>query len=138
MNIKPVVLIAVVLIAVSAATAQDTSASTDTAVLSDTHGYDISRYMEELTNRVRYNWYSIMPDVARREKGKVVVHFMIIRDGKVQDLRLVASSNVQPLDRAATGAIQLSSPFSPFPPDFKGEHLLLQFSFFYNMKSEKQ
>ena len=69
MNMKPIVVvfIAVVLIAVSVATAQDTSSSVDPpTILSDTHGYDFSRYMGELIKRVRYNWYSVIPEVARR------------------------------------------------------------------------
>src|SRR5262245_29170464 len=136
MNIKPVVvLMAVVSIAGSAATAQDTSSSMDAPViLSDTHGYDFSRYMGELTKRVRYNWYAIMPEVARQgEKGRVVVTFTIVQDGKIQDLRLVASSNVQALDRAAAAAIKLSDPFARLPSDFKGDHIMLQFSFLYNI-----
>jgi TonB family protein len=141
MNIRLVlVFIVVVFFASFTAIAQDTSSSLDApTVLSDTQGYDFSSYMRELTNRVRYNWYALIPDVAvRGEKGKVVVIFTIIRNGKVQDLRLVASSNVQPLDRAATGAIQVSDPFSPLPSDFKGERIILQLTFLYNIKSEKQ
>src|SRR5215470_12198342 len=142
MNMKPIVVfITVVLIAVSAATAQDTSSSVDPpTILSDTHGYDFSRYMGELIKRVRYNWYSVIPEVARRgeKAGRVVVIFTIFQDGKVQDLRLVASSNVDVLDRAARAAIKLSDPFAALPSDFKGDHIILQFSFLYNIKSEKK
>ena len=141
MNMKPIVVfIAVVLIAVSVATAQDTISSVDPpTILSDTHGYDLSRYMGELIKRVRINWNSVIPELARRgEKGgRVVIIFTIVQDGKVQDLRLVVSSNVAALDRAAAAAIRLSEPFSPLPSDFKGDRLLLEFPFRYNIESEK-
>ena len=141
MNIKPVVvLIVIIFIAAMAATAQDTSSSLDAPmVLSDTQGYDFSSYMRELTNRVRYNWYALIPGVAvRGEKGRVIVVFTIFRNGTVQNLHVVASSKVEVLDRAATAAIKASDPFAALPADFKGEHIDLQLSFLYNIKSENQ
>ena len=141
MNIRPtLVLIVIVFVAVSAATAQDKSFSVEPPTLfSDSHGYDFVPYIRALMNRVRYNWYMMIPEVARRgEKGKVSVIFTIIRDGKVQDLRLVLSSKVQALDRAATAAIEASNPFAALPSDFKGEHIDLQLTFLYNIKSENQ
>jgi len=140
MNIKPVVvLIVIVFVAVATATAQDKSFSIEPpTLLSDSLGYDFARYIGALMNRVRYNWYMMIPEEARRgEKGKVFVIFTIIRDGKVQDLRLV-STKVRALDRAATGAIEASNPFAALPSDFKGDHIDLQLSFLYNIKSENQ
>ena len=137
MKIKPVVLIVVVFIAVSAATAQDTSYSIEPpTILSNSLGYDFARYIGPLMNRVRYNWYMMIPEVARRgEKGRVVVIFTIIRNGTVQNLRVVASSKVEVLDRAATAAIKASDPFAPLPADSKGEYLDLQLDFLYNIKA---
>jgi TonB family protein len=138
MNIKPiVVLIVIVFVALSTATAQDKSFSIEPpTLLSDTHGYDFVSYIRALMNRVRNNWYMMIPDVARRgEKGRVFVIFTIIRDGRVQDLRLV-SSKVQALDQAAKGAIEASDPFAALPADFKGKHLSVQLSFLYNIKPE--
>jgi TonB family protein len=138
MNIKPVVVpIAVVLMAVSAATAQDTSYSIEQpTILSDSLGYDFARYIGPLMNRVRYNWYMMIPEVARRgEKGKVLVIFTLIRNGTVQNLRVAASSKVE-LDRAAKAAIEASDQFSPLPSDFKGDHIDLLLSFLYNIKSD--
>ena len=140
MNIKPVVvLIVIVFVAVATATAQDKSFSIEPlTLLSDSLGYDFARYIGALMNRVRYNWYMMIPEEARRgEKGKVFVIFTITRDGKVQDLRLV-STKVRALDRAATAAIEASNPFAALPSDFKADHIDLQLSFLYNLKSENQ
>jgi len=141
MNLRPVVvLIFIVFVAVGAATAQDKSFSTELPILlSDPHGYDFGRYIGAMMNRVRDNWYMMIPEEARRgEKGRVVVTFTIIRDGKVQGLRLAASSKVQALDRAATAAIEASNPFAALPSDFKGDHIDLALGFLYNIKSENQ
>jgi TonB family protein len=95
--------------------------------------------MMGVITRVRQNWYTLIPESARKgEKGRVYVTFTIIRTGKVQDLRILASSRNAVLDRAAYGAISSSDPFAALPSDFKGERLVLQFKFSYNEKSQEK
>jgi TonB family protein len=115
--------------------AQATEASIDQATIySDTAGYNFSQYLNALVVRVRKNWYSVMPEAARKgEKGKVVVAFTIARNGQVQDLRVVEKSGVQALERGAVAAIQNSSPFEALPAEFKGDRLTLGMPFLYNM-----
>jgi TonB family protein len=67
------------------------------------------------------------------QKGRVAIIFEILKDGSVPQLRLVAGSGLDPLDRAAIGAIRASNPFPPLPAEFTGEHLVLQFIFLYNL-----
>jgi len=53
----------------------------------------------------------------------------------VPQVRLVASSGSDPLDRAALTGIRASSPFPPLPDEFTGNHLVLQFIFLYNLSA---
>jgi TonB family protein len=104
-------------------------------ILSDTKGYDFGPYMNQVVNRVRYNWYSLIPESARLgKKGRVVITFMITHNGSVQDVQLRANSGADPLDRAALGAITASNPFAQLPQGFDGDHLVLQFTFLYNIR----
>jgi TonB family protein len=104
-------------------------------ILSDTRGYDFGPYMNQVVNRVRVNWYSLIPQAARLRqlKGRVVIIFTITKDGTVEDERIVADSGNLPLDRAAEGSILASNPFPRIPDDFDGDNLVLQFTFLYNM-----
>jgi TonB family protein len=104
-------------------------------ILSDTRGYDFGPYMNQVVNRVRYNWYSLIPEIARLgRKGRVVITFMITQNGSIQDVQLRANSGTEPLDRAAWGAITASNPFARLPAGFDGDHLVLQFTFLYNIR----
>ena len=104
-------------------------------ILSDTRGYDFGPYMNQVVNRVRVNWYSLIPEIARLGKrGRVVIIFTILKTGTVSDIRLVANSGTDPLDRAALGSITASNPFQQLPPNFEGDHLVLQFTFLYNLQ----
>ena len=103
-------------------------------ILSDTRGVDFGPYLARVVWNVRRNWYAVIPVTARLgTKGRVAIVFEILKDGSVPELRLVASSGVDPLDRAAVAAIRASNPFPPLPEEFTGEHLVLQFIFLYNM-----
>jgi TonB family protein len=104
-------------------------------ILSDTKGYDFGPYMNQVINRVRYNWYSLIPEIARLGKrGKVVIIFTITENGTVNNAHIVANSGTEPLDRAAFGAITASNPFAKLPGGFDGDHLDLQFTFLYNIR----
>ena len=104
-------------------------------ILSDTKGYDFGPYMNQVVNRVRVNWYSLIPEIARLgKKGRVVIIFTISENGTIQDIRLVANSGTEPLDRAAMGAITASNPFARLPANFDGDHIVLQFTFLYNIR----
>jgi TonB family protein len=103
-------------------------------ILSDTRGVDFGPYLARVVFIVRRNWYSVIPESARLgEKGRVGVVFEILKDGSVPQLRLVASSGSDPLDRAAVTGVHASAPFPPLPAEFTGNHLVLQFIFLYNL-----
>ncbi|HUU15054.1 MAG TPA: energy transducer TonB [Terriglobia bacterium] len=103
-------------------------------ILSDTRGVDFGPYLARVVWNVRRNWYAVIPVTARLgTKGRVGIVFEILKDGSVPELRLVASSGSDPLDRAALAAIRASNPFPPLPEEFTGEHLVLQFIFLYNL-----
>jgi TonB family protein len=104
-------------------------------ILSDTRGYDFGPYMNQVVNRVRYNWYSLIPEIARLGKrGKVVIVFTITKNGIIANLHQVANSGDTALDRAAYGSISASNPFAQLPAGFDGDHLDLQFTFLYNIR----
>ena len=44
-----------------------------------------------------------------------------------------SASGTEALDRAAVAGISASQPFPPFPTEYKGDKITLQFNFAYNM-----
>jgi TonB family protein len=106
-------------------------------ILSDTRGVDFSPYLVRLLREVRRNWYAVIPESARflGEQGRVVIVFTIEKDGSVPrgEPRVVAPSGRSHLDRPALAAIRTSQPFPPLPAEFDGPHIVLQFTFLYNL-----
>ena len=117
------------------AVGQNSSLSIDppTILSPNPAGYDIAPFLINMLDRLRFSWYAVMPEAARRgEKGRVDFIFTIVRDGTVQDVKLILTSGNQALDQAAEAAIQRSR-FAPIPDGFKGDQFTLRVPFLYNM-----
>ena len=104
-------------------------------ILSDTMGVDFGPYLKGLKVTVQEHWYSLMPESARppvMKSGKTVVKFAVMRDGRVENIKIEQSAGDQELDRAAYGALAYSSPLAHLPASFTGDSLLIRANFFYN------
>lgn len=104
-------------------------------ILNDTRGVDFGAWLRIIYFRVRDNWYAAIPELIRTgTRGKTVLIFDVLKDGRILNLQVAKTSGVQPYDRAAISSINLSVPFPNFPPAFSGEYLTIQFSYFYNIR----
>ena len=86
-------------------------------------------YMRDLEQRIKRNWSPPKGDSSKR----VVITFTIGRDGRLLSHRVTKSSGVPLADRAAMSAIELTAPFRPLPPEFKGQSVPIEFKFDYNV-----
>jgi len=105
-------------------------------ILSDTEGVDFGPYLKRVVDEVREHWYQLIPESAQYKKGNLGIEFVILKDGSVAGMKLVASSGDVALDRAAWGGITGSNPFPVLPPEFNGKFLALRFRFYYNPDKE--
>lgn len=104
-------------------------------ILSDTQGVNFGPWLTAVYFRVRNNWYSVIPQVYRSGlKGVVVIVFDVRRNGSLQELEIVRSSDFSPYDRAAVSSLKLSEPLPNFPGAFKKDRLTLQFTYLYNIR----
>ena len=111
------------------------SQASNIQLLSNPLGVDFRPYLTQVLAAVKRNWMNIIPESVTKlgRRGKVGIQFSIARDGHVPKLVIAASSGADPLDRAAVAGISASVPFPPLPSEFKGDHIVLQFNFAYNM-----
>jgi len=92
---------------------------------------DFGPYMRELQRRIKRNW----EPPKGNESKRVVILFKVSRDGRLLSLRVFKSSGVSEADKAAISAVELTAPFSPLPPEYKGNDIDIQFTFDYNVFS---
>jgi TonB family protein len=103
-------------------------------LLTDPQGVDFRPYLVRILASVKQHWLSVMPEsVKLGRRGKVAIQFSISRDGGVPKLVIAEASGENALDRAAVAGISASVPFPPLPSEFKGDRIVLQMNFAYNM-----
>jgi protein TonB len=85
----------------------------------DDPDFTYSYYIDSMLAAIRSHW--TRPPVGRGVEG--VVHFRILKDGRVEDLRLITSSGRESFDRAALRAVSNASPLPPLPAGYRKEHL---------------
>nr|VFJ48175.1 MAG: protein TonB [Candidatus Kentron sp. FW]VFJ53656.1 MAG: protein TonB [Candidatus Kentron sp. FW] len=72
-------------------------------------------YLAALRRRIERRKYYPRASQRRGEEGKVVVSFVIRKDGELTDLAIVRSSGIQRLDEAALKTLRRITPFEPIP-----------------------
>jgi len=91
-------------------------------------------YIETLKNKVSASWYSGLVAPGQRGQFLVVVDFKILRDGRIQDLKIAQNSGISSLDLSALRAIENSAPFPPLPGDYPYSYLPISFDFVWGKK----
>lgn len=90
---------------------------------------DFGPYMRELQRRIKMNWDPPKGDESKR----VILLFKIAKDGRLLSCSVHKSSGLPNADKAAIQAVQLSAPFKPLPPNYRGSSIDIQFTFDYNV-----
>lgn len=101
---------------------------------SDPMGVDFRPYMLQVLAAIRRNWFAVYPEAARLgQRGSVALQFAVAKQGSVTKVVFSGQSNAKALDQAAVAAISASNPLPPLPAEFKGDRIVLQMTFLYNM-----
>jgi TonB family protein len=101
---------------------------------SDPLGVDFQPYLIQVLAAVRRNWNAVYPEAARRGmRGRVAIEFSVAKQGTVVKIVYGNQSGSKPLDEAAVAAISASTPLPPLPLGFRGDRIVLQLTFLYNM-----
>ncbi|MBI4463727.1 MAG: TonB family protein [Acidobacteria bacterium] len=88
-----------------------------------------SWYVRAIRNRISANWLKGTVDPSVLSAPRVYATFDILRDGRVVNVQLTASSGVASLDRSALRAVYDSSPMPALPADYPGSSVAVEFWF---------
>jgi TonB family protein len=106
----------------------------DFQLKSDPMGVDFSAYLQQVLAAVKLNWSAAFPTAARLgQRGVVTLEFGVAKDGTVTKIVFASQSGARALDNASVAAISASNPLPALPKDFKGDRIILQMSFMYNI-----
>jgi TonB family protein len=93
-------------------------------------------YAKVVKERIQQHW--AYPVVARENymQGNLMIIFRLEKNGHLVNSRITRSSGYQILDGSSLRAIELASPFPPFPDTIPVKFLNINASFTYKLKFE--
>ncbi len=101
---------------------------------SDPMGVDFQAYLQQVLARVKMNWAAVFPTAARLgQRGVVTLEFAVATDGTITKIVFDGQSGAKALDNASVAAISASNKLPVLPKEYKGDRIVLQLSFMYNM-----
>lgn len=96
-------------------------------------GPDFGPYMRNLQNNIKANW-----NPPRYNESKhVMLLFTIAKNGDLLHYKVLHSSGDLLMDNAAVDALLKTAPFEPLPEDYNGKSIDIQFTFDYNVLTNK-
>ena len=91
-------------------------------------------YVGAVRNRVSSNWLLAMISPNIVTAPRVYVTFSVLRDGRIDDVKIVQSSGIPEVDRSALRAVLASNPLGPLPPDYPGDRVSVEFYFDFHRR----
>lgn len=99
----------------------------------NTKEYEFQSYYINLKRKIEMVWE--YPYLARESglQGRLLMRFVINRDGSLAEAKVLRSSGFALLDREALRAVHDAAPFPPLPARMHTEHLVINATFEYVM-----
>jgi protein TonB len=97
----------------------------------DPEGADFTAWINHWRTEVYRNWIVPQAVLFGFRSGHVDFEFTVERDGSLSSVRMLKSSGVRALDRAAENALR-SSRMLPLPGDYRPARVTMQVTFIYN------
>jgi len=97
----------------------------------DTNDDKFISYFLSIKRQIEYIWAYPEAAAQRGEHGDCVIQFTILKDGRVTDIKLLASSGFPALDREALSAVADGAPYNPIPARLATDELVVTGTFRY-------
>src|ERR1051326_1096476 len=95
-------------------------------IVSGHDGLDSNRYMGEVFQKLNSQGTFQARNVPGGKSGKVVVEFVVLRDGSLGSAKIMHSTVDQAISQAQVDAIRSAAPFPALPEKFKGKSLKMR------------
>jgi len=96
----------------------------------DDKGVDFKPWLRSFVAKVRRNW--LVPLAAQDLHGRVVITFVVQRNGTITDVVALTPSDVETFNRSALNAIVTSGPVEALPAPYPDDSAKFTVTFFYN------
>ncbi|MFC1482638.1 energy transducer TonB [Candidatus Margulisiibacteriota bacterium] len=91
------------------------------------------QYIESIITKIESNKKYPTNEKNRNHEGIVKINFTVLKDGTIQNPKILTKSNFQKLDNAALETIKNSSPFTKFPKEITADKIPITLELVYKI-----
>jgi outer membrane biosynthesis protein TonB len=102
----------------------------DPAFQFDSKGVEFGPWLRRFIAQIKRNW--MIPMAAMTMKGHVAVTFNVYKDGRIGEIEIAEECPVRAFNGSATGALVMSNPTHPLPPEYPADRCFFRVTFYYN------
>lgn len=108
----------------------DTQPSAD--IQFDSMGVNFGPWLLRFKHQVERNWLVPQILMTHRRPERVVIRFVVQRNGYITNLQVLQSASIPALTTAAVNSLRLSNPTAPLPSEYPREQMEIVVTYHYN------
>jgi TonB family protein len=102
----------------------------ESAIQFDSKGVEFGPWLRRFIAQIKRNW--MFPYAAYTMSGHVAITFFVDKQGNLTEVTVVEPSRVTAFNGSARGALELSNPTHPLPPEYPDDRCFFKVTFFFN------
>jgi TonB family protein len=102
----------------------------ESSIQFDSKGVEFGPWIRRFIAQIKRNW--MFPLAVASMSGHVAITFYVDKQGRLTEVTIVEPSRVTAFNGSARGALEMSNPTHPLPPEYPDDRCFFKVTFYFN------
>jgi TonB family protein len=102
----------------------------ESSIQFDSKGVEFGPWLRRFIAQIKRNW--MFPLAVASMSGHVAITFYVDKQGRLTEVTVVEPSRVTAFNGSARGALEMSNPTHPLPPEYPDDRCFFKVTFYFN------
>jgi TonB family protein len=102
----------------------------ESSIQFDSKGVEFGPWLRRFIAQIKRNW--MFPLAVASMSGHVAITFYVDKEGRLTEVTVVEPSRVTAFNGSARGALEMSNPTHPLPPEYPDDRCFFKVTFYFN------
>jgi len=102
----------------------------ESSIQFDSKGVEFGPWLRRFIAQIKRNW--MFPLAVASMSGHVAITFFVDKEGRLTEVTIVEPSRVTAFNGSARGALEMSNPTHPLPPEYPDDRCFFKVTFYFN------
>ncbi len=102
----------------------------ESSIQFDSKGVEFGPWIRRFIAQIKRNW--MFPLAVASMSGHVAITFYVDKEGRLTEVTVVEPSRVTAFNGSARGALEMSNPTHPLPPEYPDDRCFFKVTFYFN------